>query len=272
MAVAYERKSTQTRRLPPIGKCIYCGTTKAPLGREHPIPLGMGGDVILPEASCAPCAAVTGGIEQRVMRTMWGPFRTLANFPTRHPKDRPKRLKLDVEYTDGRADQIMVKPEEYPAMLNLPIFPPARALRGLPDNGRTPVNVVNWSWVDNDSLAALANYDIKTFHSDPVDSHKLVQMLAKIAHCQATIEYGVGGFQPLVLDLIFGRNECMNLFVGCGNAPQSPPDPELHNVRSFTHNEHGMILIEIRLFACLGAPRYHVVAGLKHGGEIARVI
>ena len=151
-------------------------------------------------------------------------------------------------------------------------MPPARPLRGLPDNGREAVNAVNWTWIDNDGWESLSRQGIRTFDSAPVDPYKRVQMLAKIAHCEAVIAHGVDGFQPLVLDLIFGRNECMNLYVGCGNTPQSPPDSNLHNVRSFTHNEPGMILVEIRLFASLGAPRYHVVAGLKHGGTVARLI
>src|SRR5258705_11293662 len=47
----------------PVGHCIYCGATKytqqadRPLGQEHIIAEGMGGTLILPEASCKECEA-----------------------------------------------------------------------------------------------------------------------------------------------------------------------------------------------------------------------
>lgn len=229
--------------------------------------------MILPDASCLQCADVTGGIEQVLLRTMWGPFRTLAGFPTRRPKERPKTLPIDVEFYDGREGQIWVPAEDYPAMLNLPILPPARALRGLPDNGAVPVDALNWTWADRDALIRVAKaHGAKTVHSTPVDTYRLVRVLAKIAHCKAVADFGVNGFVPLALDLVFGRSQCLNFLVGCRNAQQPPSDEDLHNVGLFTHNEHGIILVEVRLFASLGAPRYHVVVGLKHGGKLARVI
>ncbi len=41
----------ETTRTDPIGRCIYCGGRKGLLD-EHIIPYGLGGNLVLPEASC----------------------------------------------------------------------------------------------------------------------------------------------------------------------------------------------------------------------------
>src|SRR3546814_3930149 len=76
---------------PPVGQCIYCGSTKEPLGKEHIIPYGLGGNLVLPKASCKGCEAITGGFEQVCLRTMFGPARLRLNMPTRRRKERPKK-------------------------------------------------------------------------------------------------------------------------------------------------------------------------------------
>jgi hypothetical protein len=48
----------QPRRYNPVGRCIYCGrkeTDDLPLGDEHIIPLTIGGNQVLPHASCHDC-------------------------------------------------------------------------------------------------------------------------------------------------------------------------------------------------------------------------
>ncbi len=46
----------------PVGRCIYCGRgPDAKLTKEHIIPYGLNGHLILPAASCEICAAKTSG-------------------------------------------------------------------------------------------------------------------------------------------------------------------------------------------------------------------
>ncbi|WP_080744877.1 HNH endonuclease [Cupriavidus necator] len=65
-----------SRYLPP-GRCIYCDAPEN-LTREHIIPAGLGGNWVLPEASCRRCAAKTSAAELHVMRVMLGDFRATA--------------------------------------------------------------------------------------------------------------------------------------------------------------------------------------------------
>jgi 5-methylcytosine-specific restriction endonuclease McrA len=51
-----------------IGRCIYCRTTDGPLTREHVIPKGLGGHLVLHEATCTPCQKLIGKIETAVLR------------------------------------------------------------------------------------------------------------------------------------------------------------------------------------------------------------
>ena len=58
----------------PVWRCIYCGaapTRKGALGKEHIIPQGLGGTLILPRASCRSCEDITKRIEK--VHTYLGP-------------------------------------------------------------------------------------------------------------------------------------------------------------------------------------------------------
>jgi HNH endonuclease len=77
-----------THRYPEVGVCIYCGSTNQ-LEDEHIVPFGLGGNAILPAASCRTCAVVTSRFELSVLR---GPMR-------------PIRVALGVAYeAQGSAD------------------------------------------------------------------------------------------------------------------------------------------------------------------------
>jgi hypothetical protein len=62
----------------PVWYCIYCSdgviknATKRSLGKEHIIPLGLGGNQILPRASCKNCGRITGMVEETCQHMMLG--------------------------------------------------------------------------------------------------------------------------------------------------------------------------------------------------------
>lgn len=61
-------KAPHTLRLQSVGACIYCGATEGRLTEEHIIPTGLGGTLVLPNASCDMCATLTSQFEMRVLR------------------------------------------------------------------------------------------------------------------------------------------------------------------------------------------------------------
>ena len=97
---------------PPVGRCIYCGATEPPadIGRftdEHIIPLAMGGNLILPQASCKQCEKIINReIETPVCSQEWGLLRAKRNFPTRNKKKRKAKTHQKVRRIDGSTMRI----------------------------------------------------------------------------------------------------------------------------------------------------------------------
>lgn len=76
------------------GKCIYCGRDDTELTDEHIVPFGLGGKLVLEQASCKACAKVTGKVEGARLRAMFAPLRSRAGLPSRRPKDRAREEPL----------------------------------------------------------------------------------------------------------------------------------------------------------------------------------
>src|SRR3954447_14879910 len=70
------------RVYPPVGFCIYCGTRKGDLRRENIIPFGLGGNLILPKASCRDCERERFGVARMTERYL-ALYRRLATAPAR---------------------------------------------------------------------------------------------------------------------------------------------------------------------------------------------
>lgn len=81
----------QKRTYPPVGRCIYCGTKEGDLTDEHIVPFALGGNMILPKASCIPCQRIINQeIETPTLNVLsgsYGPLRLGLNLPTRNKKN-----------------------------------------------------------------------------------------------------------------------------------------------------------------------------------------
>jgi len=250
-------------RFDPVGRCIYCGATDA-LTREHIIPFSLNGDLILPDASCRTCAKITGKIEGYVTRTMFGAFRAAYNMQTRNPKQRPKAFPVRPGRGVDRAEPVLIPTGDFPVNMHLPVLPVARYLRGLPDTN-TVRNAGFWSWVDVEKGRAVARrLGTRTINSNESHPAIFVQMLAKIGHAYAVSQYGVDGFEPLAVDWALDRKRTINYIVGCDETIPPQPEPDLHRLQLYVHAENRTIACQVRLFAQLGAPLYHVVVGIKN--------
>jgi hypothetical protein len=259
-----------------IGQCIYCGTRERPLQREHVIPLSLDGTIILHKASCDKCADITKKIENRVTRDMLGPFRSAMDIRTRRPKERPKVHPVLVEPVGGRPYTIKVPTAEFPTTISLPVLPYARYLLGLPDmEGEVPVRW--WTLTDKDRLRALhkkAGHYQATFSVGGYDSSAFAQMLCKIAHGLAVDHFGIDGFKPLAVEHALGHKTTINYLVGCRRNEEIPPPQDWRHAHRFIRwrRKPELIVAEIRLFADLGAPIYHVVVGIRKDGLKRRFV
>lgn len=255
--------ATQTKVYPAVGRCIYCGTDKGKLTKEHIVPFGLGGNWILPQASCRTCAKVTSSVEQFCLRPMLGPLRIRLKLPTRHPRDRPDKLPLEFIRIDGRREKRIVPAHEVPMTCIGYRLPAPGLLRGLPP----------YDTFEGKLVVRLINGEIRKLSPEgqrvklgTINTLDLSRMLAKIAHSYAVANLGLRAFRPLLPDLILGRSTTASYLVGGDvSIPTPETEPVLHHVYLQNCLTSGVVytLVAIRLFAFVGMPRYHVVVGEK---------
>jgi hypothetical protein len=252
----------------PVGRCIYCGDNKSQLTDEHIIPLGLGGTVILPAASCKPCATLTGKFEGVVQRTIFGDFRIRYNLPTRRKNERPKLKKIGTR----SGLQVDIPAVEFPVTYFVYNFGTCGLLLNAPaalDVSRFTLTEIH----NSDELRNLItkhNWDgvLKT----TMRPDEFRKALAKIAYSWFTAVAGYGNFEPLVLDAITQKHFNMSYLVGQNEKTEPTVDgPHWHNMRLRTMHQIGgaasIFVIDLRLFQSNPTPTYHIVVGKSHSME-----
>lgn len=259
-------------RYPSAERCIYCGETDKLLSDEHILPFALGGNHVIPRASCPSCAKITAKVENFCMRSMFGPARILLGLPTRRPKQRPKTLPITLVMPDGKDRTIDVPAEEHPISFGVIEFPPAKIIRGLPPDERATLQVVPHArFLSDEKMNRLLQKHgaIRvTINLMVFETLQFAQFLAKIAHCWAFANIPQD-YQPLATDLILGRIRDPNYLVGCGihlvSHPDEKPAPDGLSFGLVTAvDERGRIAVLISFFSDVFFPRFHVVVGQKH--------
>jgi hypothetical protein len=258
--------TSSTKVYPPVRFCIYCGSTEV-LSNEHILAYGLGGTLVLPDASCRQCAAKTAAFERTVLRRMFGPYRIRFNLPTRRPEQRPKTLPFQVVKADGDFSIISVDANDHPGSIVFPIYPEPGVLVGRENNAEFRMGMVS-SVVDPQRAKALAEkHGAKGFTFGVADFNAMARLVAKTAYAYCFAEFGGvrAGYRPLILDLIAGDPDCCpTRCVGC-----APPFDELikpepgvgHKMTIREVNGHDgadYLVVDVRLFALLPSPVYRV--------------
>lgn len=244
-----------------VGQCIYCFTHEAPFSREHVIPLGLNGELLLLDASCASCRRITSRFEQDAMRSaLIGP-RTGLRMRTRRPRERPTRLPLLVE-RGGRRQQILIPAEEYPAFLATPVFAPPAHLSGLPYASGIVVRGAGRTQVSGLPLSALRQKYRCEYAGVQIayQAVEFARLVAKIAYGYAVLVMGLGAITNAhVLPAIRGDSTDIGRWVGSVEGEPIGPNTGLHAL-SLKVND-GEIHVFVRLFAQFNAREYVVVIG-----------
>lgn len=248
-----------TERL--VGQCIYCFTRERPLSREHVIPLGLNGELLLLEASCAPCARITSRFERDALRSaLIGP-RAGLRMRTRRPRERPARLPLLVE-RGGRRQQILIPAAEYPAFLAAPVFAPPAHLSGVPYTSGIVVRGAGRTQVSGLPLPTLqrrykCEYLGVQIAYRPVEFARLV---AKIAYGYAVLVMGLSAItNAYILPAIRGDSPDIGRWVGSLEDKPLGPNTGLHALSLKVSG--GEIHVFVRLFAQFNVREYVVVVG-----------
>lgn len=261
-------KSTEPSKLyTAIDCCIYCGS-KTGLTKEHIIALGIGGNWILPQASCMLCATITGKFEQFCLRPMLGSLRIRMKLPTRRPKERPTHPAIEFIGLNGKPEKKRLPADSVPFVCMGYRFPAPGLLRSVPPTDRFEGKIVVRTI--NDELKSHIEPEGVRMKLGTINILAFAQMLAKIGHAYAVAELGLNGFLPMLPDIILGKSTNAPYLVGGDESGTSLPEsePVLHSVylQNCVINGTTYVLAAIRLFAFCGMSRYHIVVGKVHAG------
>jgi len=279
----------------PVGRCIYCLSDTKPLTDEHIVPAGLGGNIILVDASCGDCQCeINKHIENLCMKRMFRDIRYRRKLGTRRVRKRPKVLRQQ-ELTSWDGDISNVQPpakspegswewrdvpyEKHLSLLVLARFKPAGFLRGLSQQASmADAFLGNWILSELSETEPQNPVYVETEFSIPA----FAKLIAKIAHAYAVFRHGVEGFDPFLADFILGKDFPYPFYFIGGEARVEPRekcpwhlmDSRLVGTRPVVGNiwvpRQQPILVRVRIFADLGAPIYQAIVG-KYRHDRARL-
>lgn len=252
----------------PAGYCIYCGST-GQLSDEHIIPLGLGGRLVLPQASCSTCSTKTSKLERTCMRTMYGPLRMRYGLPTRRKNSRPETLQLKIKRTEASEwEYVPVVQERYPFLITFPYFEAPGALTVVeesaaagPATRRLWIRGASPNHDFHELLQSLAE-ELGVYSLMPESKAEVsafCSLLAKIALAYTVAERGVAAQRSRLANMAVG-DDMQNCLYYIGSVEKDePPSDSLHELSLCHHARTGSILVRLRLLAKLGTPTYFVV-------------
>ena len=261
-------KNLGNKQSDPIGYCIYCSAT-GDLQSEHIVPFGLSplgpnGTAVLPKASCARCARITGAFERQVLRGPMRAVRVLRKLRSRSKHaGAPVTQQLKV-VRNGVEETVGIPIDQYPILLHFPTFPPPRVLTGEGGSGivMTGVSSVLFGPRPDDVARRLGGQKIilESKGDRPVE---FARMLAKIGYAMAAAEGAqkrLDGPSP-ILPSILGDVDDIGRWVGTLPDPIRKYPGLLHRIALREDRDKGLLLAEIQLFADSETPSYVVILG-----------
>jgi hypothetical protein len=277
------RNGVPTVRRDAIGQCIYCGTTTAQSGNrrlsdEHIVAEGLGGHLVLPEASCDRCSAITATIEGSILRTILLTPRRFLQIRGKKRKRNEKAFPLS-DIVDGKMIKTDRPLDEHPSVILLPVFEAPGILLNRP---QTAPGLAGY-WMDEivpGSINELAKRGLSNFATPSLDMVRYCQFISKIAHGFAVSELGLQGFNPLLPQRLLLQeipktgSWCDCYYLVGGETTTYARDTNLHKLGWSIEQAQNIfyIVVAIRLFGHLGSPAFKVVAGTVDGHRLSRAL
>src|SRR5450830_1192 len=253
-------------RLPPIGKCIYCGCIEG-LSDEHIVPYSFNGNFVLDESSCKECSEITSKFELRVARMLYGAIRQKYSYQSRSRKKKKVRVPYQFSYQseDGTTKSVVPEFDEYPYVASVPYLPPPGIYKQLPLSDSNPEFTL-MSVVDPDALRKLTERTgektLTVRHTDVFSYSDFCRLLAKIAHGYlVTLAGEHNGYIPLLPDLILEKSYTYSHYIG-GVGANVPVTMLVSHVSTGFESINGKVYVvcDIHLLSGVPAPMYRVIA------------
>ena len=251
-----------TRESKQVGKCIYCGSTAGKLTEEHVTPHGLGGSLVLLEASCGDCRDVTSALELKILRQEFFAARAAMRTKTRRPKERLEPQPIRIQ-KDGEIRTIKALWQDQWKVIRLPIFPLPAHIDDRPYSGG-----ISSHSMDIFELGERAD-DVAKKHG----AHRVVmpdcpleefaRFVAKIAYGYAVERYTLEAFDEIFITAaILGKTNDIGRWVGCTDRRQFPVRKE-HNISVGFGIIPGSedVIVKVKMFPQFDGAEYIVVVG-----------
>jgi hypothetical protein len=238
----------------PLDRCLYCAETEN-LSKEHIIPFGFGGELIVPRASCKIHQKATCKVEDFVLRKYLCALRSHLGLPSRNPSGRPDGYMLKLRRGVHSWKQ-KVKLADHPGLVRFMIFvdPPGRVLGRARQQETWSVQSIDVA-IFPDIAIRLARLGADGFEDKvPIKAMDLARQIAKIGHAFAVAELGLGAFEELYVTHLIGADaEDWNYWVGGYDRGRDVPARELHELRFLRRGTELSVIVHLMVPYC---PRY----------------
>ncbi|MGZ8227164.1 MAG: HNH endonuclease [Methylococcaceae bacterium] len=257
-------KAPYTHRYPPVGECIYCGS-KNGLTKEHIIPKGLGGTLVLPESSCSSCSEITSKFERKVLRGFMHKGRIASGMPSYRKKKQPTSFITKLIAPDKSIFEKEFLIHETLSVLHLPILArPAFMDKRLFSDGLQIARTETIHFGKNVEKLLSDNDAIGARFEDSIDTFAFTRLLAKIAYGYLVATKGLfpRDESPL-LPLIFKERTDASNWLGSMDMDIKTETNHLHlldtsDVTDGTGRKADVVII--KLFSAHGAVSYYVAA------------
>ena len=256
-----------------VGECIYCGS-KTDLTKEHVLPYALGGNIVINEGSCKPCALITGKLEQRLLRGHWWPYRKKLGLQTRSPSAQNVQKPITITKSNGDVIEGLMPLDSFVAVMVFHFDPPS-IITGEERSGEPFAKNASMKMLGPNPSEAIVNekryllspFDKVTFPIN-FDSGELTRFLAKVAHGYAISREGLGAFERLYLPkYILGQTDGIQTYVGGYKSPMLTsflPGGGCNRMMLRTRGDFTTVCIQLFIDNDQPPPIYEVVVGKKH--------
>jgi hypothetical protein len=203
----------------PVRRCIYCGHDGKGinLGKEHIIPLSLGGTFLLPRSTCPSCTKITQSSEFVCARDMFGDYRIIGDLPSRDKSQRPNELPIKT-HTGSKSvrESIMLAVDQHPFLaFVMPEIGVPRVLTGDSSTDEFTIYPRMLLLTRNTEISEKTKAQGKRFEYERnIRITEFARLLAKIAHSFAVAALGYGTFEPLLPPLILQQANNLPDYVG----------------------------------------------------------
>jgi hypothetical protein len=248
---------------PSLGVCIFCLKSEPKLTKEHIVPAALHGRLFFQGATCEECRK-KHSYEQTVLTEDLLVPRVLLGLRGRKRDDK-KDLKLPPvalgDQTTGVGPfDVELDIEEYPAVIIMPVFPPAGQLVGEVRGSAISMLAVSSSHIDLTPLIPNSRPRSGVTQRLLMTNGPLAMMLAKIAYCYGVARLGLEAFDgDAIRRLLAGDRHDTYDFVGGGVDQRQLPHKDLHELQFKVRAPFVTVLV--CLFASFNGPIYEVVLG-----------